>query len=248
MSPKTVHHQTLPVAELGDAQVDQMFQLMESHYDYVNRAQFEADLAWKDTAILLLDEEGAIHGFSTIALNPKGTEGANYDILFSGDTIIDRQYWGTQELVRGFSLAAGERKQPGRRLLWMLLSKGHRTYAYLPLFAHRYFPAVDPERQAEELAPVLAICADQLFGAAWKPEQGIVRFEERVGQLKPELADGTLTRPKNKNVQFFLERNPGYAEGDELVCMTELEPDNLRRTVRQAFLEAWEARGEAVRS
>jgi hypothetical protein len=38
------------------------------------------------------------------------------------------------------------------------------------------------------------------------------------------------------HVQYFLQRNPGHAEGDELACLTELDDANLnaagRRMVR----------------
>ena len=146
-------------------------------------------------------------------------------------------FWGTQELVRGFSLAAGQAYQPGRRLLWLLLSKGHRTYAYLPLFAQRFFPSVDRERNAAELAPIIDLSANKIFGENWRPELGVVRFGESLGQLKPELIEGTRARATQRQVAYFLKKNPGFAKGDELVCMTELAPENLRRHVRRGFEE-----------
>ena len=144
---------------------------------------------------------------------------------------------GTQELVHGFSLAAGECYQPDKRLLWLLLSKGHRTYSYLPLFAHRYFPALDPERHAGEWAPIVDASARKLFGESWRADLGVVKFSDSLGQLKPELVNRTRERANQRQVAFFLEQNPGFAEGDELVCMTELTPDNLRRHVRRGFEE-----------
>jgi hypothetical protein len=45
-------------------------------------------------------------------------------------------------------------------------------------------------------------------------------------------------------VRFFLERNPRYHEGQELVCLTEFAADNLRSCARLAFLEGLSAEVE----
>jgi len=220
-----------------------MFQLLERHYDRVSREQFEEDLAWKDRVVLLRDEIGEVQGFTTVAINPAGTCGADYDLFYSGDTIVAREHWGSQELVHGFSRAAGEAKRAGRRLIWLLLSKGHRTYRYLTLFARRYYPALEPERQDPSLEAVVAEAAGRLFGSAWNPESGVVRFAQSHGQLKRELID---SNPWNRQDAFFQERNPGFAAGDELVCAAELSLENLRRHVRRGFEEGMKLRESAV--
>ena len=44
---------------------------------------------------------------------------------------------------------------------------------------------------------------------------------------------------KNKNIQFFLEKNPNYQKGDELVCLAEISFDNLtnlgKRVLKEIF-------------
>ena len=49
---------------------------------------------------------------------------------------------GEQALVGAFCHFAGGLKARDREapLFWFLISKGHRTYRYLSLFAHRYYP------------------------------------------------------------------------------------------------------------
>jgi hypothetical protein len=37
------------------------------------------------------------------------------------------------------------------------------------------------------------------------------------------------------DVAFFLRSNPGYTQGDELVCLTELSCSNLRPLARRVF-------------
>ena len=136
--------EVLSIGFLTQAEAEEMFALMQAHYEGVGREAFEADLERKDEVILLRDGVGKIRGFTTIAWNPCG-EMAKGDVIFSGDTVIDRECWGTQELVKGFCRRAGElQRRSGRRLYWFLISKGHRTYRYLPLFAKRFHP--HPER------------------------------------------------------------------------------------------------------
>jgi len=222
-------------ASLADGERDAMHALMTEHYEAVPRDRFDADLAGKDEVLMLHDGWGTLRGFTTLAWNPAGVF-AEGDILFSGDTIIDRSCWGTQELVRAFCRRAGEcRATRGRPLFWFLLSKGHRTYLYLPLFARRFHPHPEQTEPAwEELASRVA---RGLFGDAWKPDEGVVRFPSSHGHLRGEIAATSQERKRNPWVRFFLERNPGYAQGEELACLTEMRADNLRRGALAAFRE-----------
>lgn len=222
----------LPVGFLTGAERDEMFALMAGHYDVVTREAFNADLERKNEVILLHDEEEKIRGFTTIAWNPCGEMEAG-DVIFSGDTVIDRECWGTQELVKGFCRRAGElQRHSGRRLYWFLISKGHRTYRYLPLFAKRFHP--HPEREEPVLERLAGEIAGKMFGAAWKQEKGVVRFSQGAGHLREDIASVPHNNP---SADFFLEKNPGYARGDELVCLTEMAEGNLRRSARAAFME-----------
>lgn len=220
---------------LTDGERDAMHALMTEHYEAVPRERFDADLSRKDEVLMLLDEQGTLRGFTTLAWNPAGVfpEG---DILFSGDTIIDRSCWGTQELVRAFCRRAGEwRAKSGRPLFWFLLSKGHRTYLYLPVFARRFHP--HPERKEPAWDQLASKVAQGLFGDAWKADEGVIRFHASHGHLRGDIAATSQERRQNPWVRFFLERNPGYANGEELVCLTELRADNLRRGALAAFRE-----------
>ena len=125
--------------------------------------------------------------------------------------------------------------RPTRPVYWFLITKGYRTYRYLHAFAHRYFPhpheATPPEMQA---------CMDTLaksrFGDAYRADLGIVQFDPVRGYLRPPwsgIRAGLRPRPE---VRLFLDRNAGYVDGDELVCLTELSESNLRSIARREFL------------
>jgi len=72
-----------------------MYALFESYFAGTDRARFESDLAEKDGVILLRDRD-RICGFSTF----NGSTMVRSWRFFSGDTIVDREYWGETVLSR----------------------------------------------------------------------------------------------------------------------------------------------------
>ena len=230
---RTLPFELVPRKGLSADDVRRLHVLMETCYDHVSCELFIKDLAHKDWVLLLRDSFGIIQGFSTLALNPCGVEGADYDILYSGDTVIHPDHWGGQALVRGFFNTAGEILAKRRkRLYWYLLSKGHRTYMYLPLFFKRYFPAVEQSRHFAMGSSLAAFCSERLFPGNWQPDRGVIHFPERHGQVNAALAEDTRSRAGHPQVDFFIRCNPRFDEGDELVCMAELSPENLRPRAR----------------
>ncbi|MBI5247638.1 MAG: hypothetical protein HY923_10685 [Elusimicrobia bacterium] len=219
---------------LAAQETDRLFSLYAAHYDAADRARFEADLAAKDHVILLRDAgSGRINGFSTQKLVRAGGARA----LFSGDTIIDPACWGEQELVKAWSRYAGrllaEENSP---LWWLLISKGHRTYLYLPLFFAEYWPRLEGP-VPENVAALMGAFATAKFGEYWDASRGILSFPESMGQLTPALAEVTAGRKDDPRVSFFLEKNPGYARGEELVCLAEISPANMRSVAARALKE-----------
>jgi hypothetical protein len=191
----------------------------------------------------MLEADGGMRGFSTVAVLDFEFTGAANRAIFSGDTIIDHRFWGEQELVRSFCRFAGELKAsaPDLPLFWLLISKGYRTYRYLDAFAVDYQP--HPEKAApDESRARLDALARLKFGENFDASAGLLRFAESRGQLKAQWAE--VRDPLQENhpaVRFFLERNPRYHAGEELVCLTEFAADNLRSIARRAFLEGFRA-------
>jgi hypothetical protein len=224
--------------DLSGEETERLFSLYAAHYDAADRGRFLADLADKDHVILLRDAEtGLTRGFSTQKILRTEIDGRPVRALFSGDTIVDRSYWGEQELVRAWGRYAGRLlvSEP-TPLWWLLISKGHRTYLYLPLFFKNYWPRFDAP-VPDEARRLRHELASAKFGAAWDPMAGVLRFEESLGQLKPALAEVPPGRRDDPRVQFFLESNPGYARGEELVCLAEITPKNLRSIGLRAVSE-----------
>lgn len=213
-----------------------MFALFSAHYDSVSRQQFASDLAEKTEVLLLEDDAGELQGFSTLQFWDETFEGEPLRILFSGDTIIDSAHWGSQALAFNWIRRAGRlhAEAPERRLIWFLIVKGHRTYRYLPTFAVAFYPDWRAGEQPE-LKRIADHLADRKFGSAYRKEQGVVHFSEPRGQLAARLAEPDPREAERPDVKFFLQRNPGYRDGDELVCVCELVEGNLQPIARRVF-------------
>jgi len=215
-----------------------MYQLMETHYDAVEYHRFATDLVEKDRVILLRNSEGAIQGFTTIRRYrlEHSTMHTPVQVLYSGDTIVDRRHWGSQALAFEWIYQSGRAKaqHPQEPLFWFLISKGPRTYRYLSAFSLSYWPhhAVRTPKQVSELMHTLAI---QRFGSDYSAAEGVVRFPTSHGHLRRELAHVDAAERRRPEIDFFVRANPGYVRGDELVCLTELTATNLKPLSRRIF-------------
>jgi hypothetical protein len=217
---------------LNDGEQSAMFQLLSHHFDGVTPEQFTRDLAEKDLA-LLIRQEGALVGFSTLMCYSTQFEGEPVNVIYSGDTIVAPEAWGTMALPRAWvaGVHALQQTLPPARCFWLLLTSGFRTYRFLPVFWREFHPRFDAPtpRAASRLLHQLA---RGRFGPQFDADAGIVRFN-RPQQLRAGLGKVPAEREHDPHVAFFLSRNPGHARGDELVCLTEISHGNLTRAGRK---------------
>jgi hypothetical protein len=214
-------------ASLDAATTRAMFDLLVSHFSGVDGRTFVADLAEKDWVILLDDEGGDLRGFSTLRIYETSAPGRPITVVYSGDTIVERTWWGSPALARTW-IQTVRHLTPmdgGRELYWLLLTSGYRTYRFLPVFFRVFYPRYDELTPSSARTMVDAIATEQ-FGSRYRADTGIVRFE-RPQVLAPDLLAVPDGREADPHIAFFLERNPGYVGGDELVCLTPINDDNL---------------------
>lgn len=231
-----------PAEAVGESLATRMFALFSRYYDGVTRALFDADLGGKSHVLLLRDESGALRGFSSLLRGTTMYLGAEYQVVFSGDTVIDHRFWGEQALPESWLELVGRFKaeRPAVPLLWFLIVKGHRTYRYLSLYAHHYYPTPREDTPGAVRA-LLDHLATERFGDHYSKATGLIRFPDSKGHLADDYADVSDAAAQRPEVRHFLALNPGYASGDELACLTELSLDNLRPRARAHF-----ARGMAT--
>lgn len=219
----------VPISEISAAEIHAMYEIFARHYDCVSLEQFRIDLSEKDCVLLLRNGSHEICGFSTQRVFRVSVEGKLVRAIFSGDTIVDRAYWGEQELGRCWCryVSSVYWEQPEILLYWFLISKGYRTYLYLPLFFESFYPNCERPTPAFEQG-LLDGLARAKFREHYRPDTGLVEFPESKGQLKTFLAEIPSRRLRNAHVQFFLKRNPNYVKGYELACVAEISPLNMK--------------------
>jgi hypothetical protein len=216
----------IKVKNLSDEQIKNMYSIMTKYFDNIIESVFYDDLSKKEDAVLLCDENDIIHGFTSIAIFP-------YDectqLIFSGDTIIEKEHWGNNNLQPiWINNALAHAEEFDGKTYWLLLSKGYKTYEFLPAFFNNFFPRVETETP-EKTQKIIDVFAHQQFGD--KYQNGV--WVAGKDFLKKNFAVISKMQLKDKNVAFFLEKNPNYINGNELVCIAELSVDNLNRVGRR---------------
>lgn len=221
-------------AALSAADRAAMLALMRRCYEGVDEAVFVRDLEAKSRVVVLRAPGGDLVGFSTLAVFDFLDSGAPARAIFSGDTVIAPEAWGSpafafawvREAARIARLAASP-------LYWLLIVKGHRTFRFLPAFTRRFVP-----RWADADARLIALrdnLARARFGARYDAARGVLAPGPSRERLTAALAEPSPREAARIDVRFFLDRNPGYRDGEELVCLCPLAPENLRPTTLRLF-------------
>lgn len=215
-----------PRDALTTADRAEMFSLLSKHFDGVTPEQFEHDLSEKNWVVEIRHEQRLV-GFSTLLVRADEFEGCPFTAIYSGDTIMSPEAWGTTALARTWIAAVNGLRaaSPECPCYWLLLTSGFRTYRFLPVFWKEFFP------RHEMPTPVgrqrlLDYLARRRYGRCYDASRGIVSFP-CPQKLCGELGALPIGRAGKPDVAFFLSRNPGHADGDELACLTEIDADNL---------------------
>ena len=211
---------TIAVHDLDSATRHAAFKLFASAYEGAGWPRFAADLEDKQYVIVMRDRATRLlKGFSTVRVCTEETERGRATVVFSGDTVIDRDYWGQKELHLHLSrlFMRLQLRNPRRPVYWFLVSKGYKTYLgfmkNFPISIPRYDGSDDPY-----LRRLLDGVATARFGAAYDTSTGI---SVNTGHewVRRGLAPIDATARLNAHVRFFVERNPGHERGDELACL-----------------------------
>lgn len=228
----------VPRPSVSYAERGEMYQLLETYFSGTSRLQFEADLAEKESVFLLRDSaSGKIHGFSTSMRLSARVDDRDVVAFFSGDTIIAREYWGDSLLARLWSrtvFAEADRiiaARPQTRVYWYLICSGYRTWRFLPVFFREYWPNLSAPTPAHA-QNILDTLGQQKFGSQYIHGAGFVRLRSAT-PLRGGISDITEQRLADPQVAFFARVNPGHVNGDELACITEINPANLTKAGRR---------------
>lgn len=243
---RRVRGSTVRVASLSEADRAAAYELLATYYAGTDRARFDADLDEKQHVVLLRDaEDGRLGGFCTIHVSThRSARGRAVTVLFTGDTVVDRAYWGQKVLHTQISrLIFRERlRHPLRPFCWLLISKGYKTYKIVLRASPRTIPRHDREGPPAHRTLLHELAASR-FGDRYDRERGVVRGDghDHVRDGLSAVTDELLA--SDRDIAFFCERNPGHVDGDELVCLAPLAYRDLLSTV----VRSWRLRRVSVR-
>lgn len=215
----------VPVSTLTADDVDQMWRVFERYYENVDRARFQRDLIAKDDVIVLREPDGTLRGFSTLKNLTVEHEGHQHRAVFSGDTVVEREFWGDRSLGIAFLLYLARKRlaHPLSPLWWILITKGYKTYLLMANNFREFWPRHDQPTPATSAALIDAL-ATHLFPDDWRRDLGVVRFSTPMGQVRGGVAEITEDlRRSSAHAAFFEFANPGWRAGDELFCVARMD-------------------------
>jgi hypothetical protein len=234
MDQKVYSTRFVSLVALDETLKRRMASLYLASYDASSEALFLQDLSSKDEALLVYAANELV-GFTTLRTFERDWQGQHICVVYSGDTVVDQAHWGQQALAFAWigRMGALKRERPQTPLYWFLLVKGHRTFRYLPVFGKSFYPHWSVDRS--DLKPLADALALELFADEYNPATGVVEFEQSRGHLKPQIAFPAPEELEREGVRFFLERNPGFVRGHELVCVCEVEEHNMKPLTLRLF-------------
>ena len=210
------------IARLEAAERARMFELMRQYYDRMAEEKFLLDLSNKHAVILLRDEaENKIRGFSTLRIVQARVGNKRLRGVFSGDTVIEKRYWGQRTLGKAFLrfLFFEKLKRPLEPLYWLLISKGYKTYLMMANNFSEHYPRFERPTPASKKAIMDAFYAE-LYPSNYDPETGLIKFSDEHECLKSGVAGiSNSLLASNRRVAFFQKANPQWNRGVELACI-----------------------------
>jgi hypothetical protein len=218
----------VPLKDLTDSQIDEMFGLMERYYLNVSREEFMQDLENKDR-VIILESQGVLKGFSTQLFFRHPIGDRNVNVVYSGDTIIEKERWGSMALPLAFGklLLSLKEEDPDTDLYWLLTTKGYKTYKFLPVFFFEYSPCCEKQTPPFERELIVSLCR-RLFPHRFNEAALILRAEKNGQVLRNDIAPITEARRGDKHIAFFEKLNPGHQQGDELACIVHFHRNNIK--------------------
>ena len=213
------------LANISVTDVRRMYEVFAQYYVNAPLETFLADLSRKSGAFLVRRRsDQQIVGFSTVNRFGMTVEGRPVIGIFSGDTLIERAYWGSRALQLAFTrFVFGIRlRHPRTPIYWCLISKGYKTYLLLANNYPRYYPNI--EGKHAELAPVVRQYCEQLFPGRLDEARMLLDFGDNAQCLADDAAPITeAARRRYPKIAFFERRNPSWQQGTELPCVGRLD-------------------------
>lgn len=223
---KRLHIQKIPVNEVSNELLEDIWELFSSNYKDVLKDKFIEDLLEKNYIFCGFDKEiNKLGGFTTLKIYSKKINNKKVWIYFSGDTMFKKEYWGQKVLHKsvGLHLLQHRLKYPFQPFFWFLVVMGYRTYLTMAKNTAYYWPRYDRETPAYIKNTIDFLALDR-FGDFYDSNNGLIAPHVGSGNLAKHVAPITDDlRRTIPEVNFLLQHNPNYDKGYELACLGKLD-------------------------
>lgn len=216
--------ETVRVKSLKRHEIERMYTLFSDYYENHTLQTFEHDLFEKNHVIVLRDKrDKSLQGFSTLLRVPLKKAGKDVIGVYSGDTVIHKDYWGSKALGIEFLkyLWKLKMKKPGTAVYWFLISKGYKTYLLMANNFATHYPRCEAQTPPEYKA-LMKEFYEKKFGEHYLPEKDLIVYQGKACALKDHVADITDDLLKDPRIKFFQDSNPDWHSGNELTCIAKM--------------------------
>lgn len=209
------------IAKINVHEIRQMYGIYSQYYENTTWDIFLRDLSKKTGAfVLYCPKQQRVVGFSTVMTCDMIVQGKVSRGVFSGDTVIEKAYWGSSALQLAFYklLLTEKARHPRKTIYWLLISKGFKTYLLLANNFVAYYP--HHENKYSYLAKVVDDYCQKMFAEYYDADKRIIDFGDAYQCLKEDVANITESmRRENSKIRYFEECNPEWRRGTELPCV-----------------------------
>jgi len=227
---------------IGVHELVSLYEIFQSNYDNAPIDVFLADLEKKTGAFLIRRKsDDRLVGFSTLGVYKLHLDGKVVKGLFSGDTIIDKAYWGSRALQTAFAwkVLLEACRNPFTRQYWLLISKGYKTYLLLSRNFHEFYPRREARAQDLRLKPLVEDYCEILFPGKLDRSTMLLDFGRGANCLKDGVANIDIRlQSREPDVQYFEQCNPTWRRGTELPCIARADLASLATLLPRYALKA----------
>lgn len=220
------------IDKFTEEEISSMYRLMCEFYDDTKEDVFRRDFLNKDYCLVLYSASNVLVGFTTQKVLKVDVAGKTVHGVFSGDTIIHKDYWGDMELFKVWANFWFPYAEKYDEFYWFLICKGYKTYRMLPLFWTEFYPNYKIETPDYEKR-IMEAYGKILYPDDYNAKSGVVEYKAKKDKLKSGVADIGEKELKNKDVAFFCQKNPNYIEGNDLVCLAKIQKKMLKKKVQE---------------
>lgn len=212
------------ITDLKPFEYERLYHIFSKYYDGHSKEQFLKDLFEKNHIILLrAKSDRTLQGFSTLLKMTIKTDQGSAIGIFSGDTILEKEYWGDSALGKAFLkyLWLEKIKNLQTPLYWFLISKGYKTYLLMANNFSTHYPRYEMKTPSQ-FQKLINDFYRQRYPLEFDPMTCWIRPNKNLCRLKEKVADITASERTSPRIAFFEKSNPHWQEGYELACLAEM--------------------------